>query len=223
MANLLFHYRTRREEQTVLFPEFPTWALAQNTSRIHLKVQLNAGNNYSPDIIAEPCEGPDEPWAHSWARQWSLPGPFHSGSVVVSRVHRPPEEAFHSCFGTRNTFVAASERKSRKETDRGFFFAEKHPGGPLATWRRPPATTTGRWWRSTNPPGTPSTPASASCIKHVVLRHCLADALNAHPGIQWSCTGAFFCLLCSLFFFFHRCFYPCIRTLFLFLKLHATR
>lgn len=27
-------------------------------------------------------------------------GPFHS-RAVVSRVHRPSQEAFHSCFGTR--------------------------------------------------------------------------------------------------------------------------
>ncbi|KYQ50747.1 hypothetical protein ALC60_10143 [Trachymyrmex zeteki] len=41
--------------------------------------------------------------------------PFHSRPrpVAVSRVHRPPEEAFHSCLGARNTLVAAPREKEK--------------------------------------------------------------------------------------------------------------
>ena len=47
-----------------------------------------------------PYEGHRQQRSRPWPGEST--GPFHSRPVVVSRVHRPPQEAFHSCFGTRN-------------------------------------------------------------------------------------------------------------------------
>lgn len=92
-----------------------------------------------------PCEGPGERRAHSWGRPRCLPAHSIPDPVVVSRVHRPPEEAFHSCFGTRSTLhVAASEGPTRADRRPGRDSRLFSPRGKeehgrtvaVATWRR---------------------------------------------------------------------------------------
>lgn len=80
------------------------------------ELQLDGEDSYSPGVAPSPVKGPASAGPTPGPAVESLPA--HSGSVVVSYVHRPPEEAFHSCFGARNTLIAASERARDPRRDR---------------------------------------------------------------------------------------------------------
>lgn len=175
-----------------------------------LKVQLNArGNSYGPDVTACPVKGPASagPTPGPAAEP---PGPFHSGPVVVSRVHRPTKEAFHSCFGTRNALVDASERRETARFGPLFGRGEKDDGhrngGYLAPFsrrrrrRRRAVMTIDESSRNivlrTRPASSTRGPALLS-----------EPLLRTHPGMQWGCAGAFFCLSLAFLLFFSLLFF----------------
>lgn len=146
-----------------------------------MKVESGAGNNYDPDVTPCPVKGPASggPTPGPAAEP---PGPFHSGPVVVSRVHRPAKEAFHSCLGTRDALVAASKKREREKPTRSLLSAKRRtvrrdgglPGAVLAT------TTTGRDDnRRIHQEYRP-----ASCVQHQARGPALLSLLRTHPGMQ---------------------------------------
>ncbi|EGI57782.1 hypothetical protein G5I_14310 [Acromyrmex echinatior] len=82
--------------------------------RSSMSNQIATKDSYSPDVKSSPAKGPAIVGPTPGPRPVLEPlCPFHSRVVAVSRVHRPPEEAFHSCLEARNTLVAAPREKEK--------------------------------------------------------------------------------------------------------------